>query len=130
MATILVEIAAGELVDKMTILEIKMDRIKDEAKLVNIGAELETLQAARAQAIPESEELGRLSAELRRVNEALWRIEDDIRDRERAKDFGPTFIELARAVYLTNDRRSDLKRQINAVVGSRLVEEKSYARYS
>jgi hypothetical protein len=130
MATILVEVAAGELVDKMTILEIKMDRIKDEAKLVNIRAELATLRAARAQAIVESEELSRLSAELRRVNEALWRIEDDIRDHERAKNFGPTFVELARAVYLTNDRRSDLKRQINELVGSRLVEEKSYARYS
>jgi hypothetical protein len=130
MATIHVEISAGELIDKITILEIKRDRIKDEAKLVNIRAELETLQAARAQAIHESEELSRVSADLRSVNEALWRIEDDIRDHERAKNFGPTFIELARAVYLTNDRRSDLKRQINALVGSRLVEEKSYARYS
>src|SRR5215475_11914813 len=122
MATIHVEISAGELIDKITILEIKLDRIKDEAKLVNIRAELETLQAARAQAIDESEELSRLSADLRSVNEALWRTEDDIRDHERAKNFGPTFIELARAVYLTNDRRSDLKREINALVGSRLVE--------
>ena len=130
MATILVEIAAGELIDKMTILEIKMDRIKDEGKLRNIGAELETLRAARAQAVPESKELDRLSGELKKVNEDLWRIEDEIREHERAKDFGPTFVELARAVYLTNDRRADLKRKINELVGSRLVEEKSYARYS
>jgi hypothetical protein len=130
MATILVEIAAGELIDKMTILEIKMERIKDEAKLRNIRAELETLQAARAQAVAGSEELDRLSGELKKVNEDLWRIEDDIREHERAKNFGPTFIDLARAVYLTNDRRADLKRAINEMVGSRLVEEKSYARYS
>src|SRR5437870_5272875 len=130
MATILVEIAAGELVDKMTILAIKMERIKDEAKVRNVRAELETLQAARAQSVPGSEQLDRLTGDLKKVNEDLWRIEDEIRERERAKDFGPAFIELARAVYLTNDRRADLKREINELVGSRLVEEKSYARYS
>src|SRR5262249_54987524 len=97
MATILVEIAAGELFGKITILEIKTERIKDEAKLRNIHAELETLQAARAHAMPKSEELNRLGEELKKINETLWRIEDDIREHERVKNFGPTFVELARA---------------------------------
>jgi hypothetical protein len=130
MAAILVEIPASELIDKITILQIKIERIKDEAKLRNIRAELETLEAAAGQALARAPELDRLSAELKKINEDLWRIEDDIRDHERAKNFGPTFVELARAVYLTNDRRADVKRQINHLVGSRLVEEKSYARYT
>ncbi|HWY85280.1 MAG TPA: DUF6165 family protein [Gemmataceae bacterium] len=130
MAAILVEIAAGELIDKITILEIKKERIVDETKLKNIHAELETLQAARAQGLPASPELDRLTALLKEVNMALWRIEDEIREQERAKDFGPVFIELARAVYLKNDRRAELKRSINELAGSRLVEEKSYARYA
>jgi hypothetical protein len=130
MAAILVEIAAGELIDKITILEIKKERIVDETKLKNIHAELETLQAARAQGLPASPELDRLAALLKEVNMALWRIEDEIREQERAKDFGPVFIELARAVYLKNDRRAELKRSINELAGSRLVEEKSYARYA
>jgi hypothetical protein len=129
MATVYVEIAAGELVDKITILEIKQERIADEAKLHNIRAELETLRIARA-TLPVSQELDRLTGELKNVNEALWRIEDDIRGHERVKDFGPAFIELARAVYLTNDRRAELKRRINEQAGSRLVEEKSYAAYA
>ena len=130
MAAILVEIPAGELIDKITILEIKKERIVDETKLRNIHAELETLQAARAQGLPASEELDRLTGLLKEVNLALWRIEDEIREQERVKDFGPVFIELARAVYLTNDRRAELKRSINELAGSRLVEEKSYARYA
>jgi len=127
---IFVEIAAGELIDKITILEIKMERITAKDKLRNIRAELETLQLAHSQGLPASEELSRLSGELKAVNEALWDIEDKIRNQERAKDFGPVFIELARAVYFQNDRRAELKRAINELVGSRLVEEKSYARYS
>lgn len=130
MAAILVEIPAGELIDKITILQIKSERIKDAAKLRNIHAELQTLEAAAGQALAPSPELDGLSADLKKINEDLWRIEDDIRDHERTRDFGPSFIELARAVYLTNDRRTDVKRQINQLVGSRLVEEKSYARYT
>ncbi len=127
--TVSVDVAPGELIDKITILEIKLERIDDEAKLVNIRTEFETLTRARDAAIPPSEDLSRLSADLKRINETLWEVEDDIRDCERAKDFGDTFIKLARDVYFTNDRRSQVKRQINELLGSRLIEEKSYAAY-
>jgi post-segregation antitoxin (ccd killing protein) len=127
---ILVEVAPGELIDRMTILVIKTERIADAAKLANVRIELETLQRARDAGVPASDELDRLTAELKAVNENLWEIEDDIRDCERVQDFGPRFIELARAVYVTNDQRAALKRQINDLLGSRIVEEKSYASYS
>ena len=127
---ILVEVAPGELIDRMTILVIKTERIADAAKLANVRIELETLQRARDAGVPASDELDRLTAELKAVNENLWEIEDDIRDCERVQDFGPRFIELARAVYVTNDQRAALKRQINVLLGSRIVEEKSYASYS
>ncbi|MBT6157491.1 MAG: hypothetical protein HOL01_12180 [Planctomycetaceae bacterium] len=130
MSPILVEIAPGELIDRMTILEIKSERITDAAKLANVRIELETLQRARDADVPASDQLDRLTAELKAVNEALWEIEDDIRDCERAQDFGPRFIELARSVYVTNDQRAALKREINDLLGSRIVEEKSYASYS
>ena len=129
MAAILVEIPAGELIDKITILEIKIARIVDESKLRNVRAELEMLRTARAQALPASAQLEQLTDQLKKINESLWSIEDRIRDHERAGDFGPGFIDLARAVYKTNDHRAELKRQINELTGSRLVEEKSYARY-
>ncbi|MBM3566073.1 MAG: hypothetical protein FJX42_08175 [Alphaproteobacteria bacterium] len=128
-ATVTVEIAPGELIDKITILDIKLARIKDPAKLANVRAEWETLTRARDKALPTSAELDRATAELRRANETLWDVEDDIRDCERNKDFGPRFIELARAVYVTNDERARVKRRINEMLGSRLVEEKSYAAY-
>lgn len=127
--TITVEIAPGELIDKITILEIKSDRIVDADKLANVRIELETLEACRDSAVPTSEDLERLTANLRKVNEALWEIEDDIRDCERDGDFGEKFVELARAVYKTNDERAELKREINVLLGSRLVEEKSYQPY-
>ena len=127
--TVTIEIAPGELIDKITILEIKSERIPDADKLENVRVELETLAAARDAALPASDELDRLTAELKRVNEALWVIEDDIRDCERTGDFGERFVELARSVYRTNDVRADLKRQINLALGSRLVEEKSYQPY-
>jgi len=127
--TILVEIAPGELLDKITILEIKRERLAQPDKRRNVEAELATLEAARARALPASEALGRLTAELKAVNEALWQIEDAIRLCERAGDFGPRFIELARSVYHQNDRRAALKRQINELLGSRLIEEKSYQPY-
>lgn len=124
--TAIIEVAAGELIDKITILEIKTERIADAAKLANVRAELETLNASRDAALATSPELDRLTAELKSVNRRLWVIEDDIRDCERAGDFGPRFIQLARSVYRTNDVRADLKRRINLLLGSRLVEEKSY----
>ena len=127
--TISVEIAPGELIDKITILQIKAERIDDPAKLANVKIELETLEACRDANVPGSLELDTLTAELRRINEALWVIEDDIRDCERDGDFGETFIGLARAVYKTNDQRAARKRDINVLLGSRLVEEKSYKPY-
>ncbi len=126
---ILVEVAPGELIDKITILQIKTERIDDADKVKNVRIELEVLETARDNVIPSSEELDRLTAELKTVNEALWEIEDDIRDCERDKDFGPKFIELARSVYRTNDRRAAAKREINELLGSKIVEEKSYADY-
>ncbi|MEK9726065.1 MAG: DUF6165 family protein [Rhodospirillaceae bacterium] len=128
-STVTVEIAPGELIDKITILEIKMERIADAAKLKNVRAELDVLAASRDAHLPDSAELDDLSAELKRINETLWVIEDDIRDCERGGDFGETFVELARAVYRTNDRRAEVKRRINDLLGSHLVEEKSYAAY-
>ncbi len=127
--TVSVNVAPGELIDKITILEIKLERIEDEAKLANVRIEYETLSKARDAAIAQSAELDRLSVELKSINEALWEIEDDIRDCERAKDFGDGFVKLARAVYVTNDKRMAVKRQINDLLGSHLVEEKSYAAY-
>lgn len=128
-AEILVPVAPGELIDKITILEIKTERIADASKLANVRRELDALEAVRRRAVPASAALAALTAALREVNEALWQIEDDIRDCERDADFGPRFVELARAVYRTNDRRADLKREINLALGSALVEEKSYKPY-
>ena len=124
-----VEIAFGELIDKITILEIKLERIGNAEKLANVQTEWQTLIEARDQAINASDELTRLSNGLKVVNETLWVIEDDIRDCERNSDFGKKFIELARAVYRTNDERARIKHQINELLGSRLVEEKSYSAY-
>ena len=123
---LLVEVSVGEVIDKITILELKLQRIADVAKRANVRAELDTLNAAVA-ALPATAELAQLRAELFDVNAALWVIEDDIRLCETAGDFGPRFIELARAVYVTNDRRASIKKQINVAAGSRLIEEKSYA---
>lgn len=127
--SISVEVSAGELIDKITILEIKRERIADAAKLANVEAELETLVRARDAAIRPTAELSRLARHLKDINERLWAIEDDIRDKERARTFDAAFIELARAVYRTNDERAQVKRAINQALGSRLVEEKSYAAY-
>ena len=129
MTAVKVEISPGELIDRITILEIKAARINDEAKRANIGVELEELTAARQAAVPASARLAALTGELKEVNEALWDIEDEIRALEAARDFGPAFIELARAVYKTNDRRSAIKRKINELLGSRLIDEKSYTPY-
>lgn len=124
-----VEVAPGELIDKITILQIKSERIVDADKLKNVRAELQVLEAARDGAMAATPELAALTAQLKQVNEALWETEDGIRDCERSRDFGPMFVELARSVYRTNDRRSALKRQINELLGSKLIEEKSYAAY-
>ena len=129
MSGVSVTVSVGELIDKITILEIKAARLGDPAQLSNVTSELKSLVADRDAALPPSAELTELSLLLKRINERLWCIEDDIRDRERAKDFGPRFIELARSVYVCNDERAALKRRINELLGSRIVEEKSYAPY-
>jgi hypothetical protein len=127
----MIEIAVGpgELIDKITILEIKAVRIADPGKLANVRTELDLLAATRDRALSPSAELARLTVDLRRINEALWDIEDEIRGCERARDFGPRFVELARAVYRRNDDRAAVKRQINELFASTIVEEKSYAAY-
>jgi tetratricopeptide (TPR) repeat protein len=124
--SIRIEVAAGELIDKITILEIKRERITDPAKIRNVVAELEVLTPARDRAIKPTPALAELTAKLKATNAVLWDIEDAIRAREQAQDFGSRFIELARSVYRENDRRSALKRQINELLGSKLMEEKSY----
>lgn len=128
-STITVETAPGELIDKITILEIKAERISDVDKVRNVQIELQTLAAARDQAIAATPELQHLTDQLKTANEQLWDIEDDIRDCEREKDFGDKFIQLARSVYRSNDRRAALKREINELLGSHLIEEKSYSDY-
>jgi tetratricopeptide (TPR) repeat protein len=124
--TALVPVSFGELVDKITILEIKSERIGDTSKLVNVRVELEMLATALARFRVLPPRAGELKAELRRINEALWEIEDQIRDCERNNDFGAKFVGLARSVYMTNDRRSAVKRQLNQLAGAAIVEEKSY----
>ena len=124
---ILVPTAPGELIDKLTILRLKEERIADPAKVANVQVEKEALMKTADAHVPSSAELKALWEELYQINADLWVIEDDIRDCEKAKDFGETFIRLARAVYITNDRRADVKKKINLLLGSALIEEKSYA---
>ena len=125
-----VEVSVGELLDKLTILEIKQDRIKNEAKLKNIRKELAVLGAVKEKVIGRENAIDDLFQNLKSVNERLWDIEDQIRECERRKDFGPQFVHLARSVYLENDQRSHLKSQLNEILGSNLREEKSYSEYS
>lgn len=126
MQEILVPTSPGELIDKITILRIKADKITDAAKLVNVRHELAVLSGLADKTIPQSAELTALWDELQQINAALWRIEDDIRDHDSAGDFGASFVALARAVYQTNDRRAAVKKRINLHLGSAIVEEKSY----
>ena len=122
-------ISVGELIDKLTILEIKLAEIADAAKLDNVRREYATLVAATPPPLIARDDVAALRARLRGVNAELWRVEDEIRAKERVRAFDGEFIALARAVYVTNDVRSALKREINRVCGSALVEEKSYASY-
>ena len=124
-----VEISIGEFFDKVTILEIKRERIQDTDKLKNISNELDALNALLEQLPFSREQVTDEVGELKEINEKLWVIEDDIRDKEAAKSFDQEFIELARSVYITNDRRSDVKRDINIKLGSSFIEEKSYEQY-
>jgi len=124
-----VSVSAGECLDKITILEIKATQIKDAAKLININHELKVLRDSCVATLPEEVDIRAEMAELKSINETLWQIEDDIRDKEFAGEFDQRFIELARSVYFTNDKRAAIKRLLNEKLGSELVEEKSYADY-
>jgi hypothetical protein len=126
---VMVPVSWGEVIDKITILEIKSRRLADEAKLTNVRRELDLLRTVRDREFRGHTRLAELASALEHINERLWIIEDDIRDCERKKDFGSHFVELARSVYVSNDERAALKREINELLGSALTEEKSYATY-
>src|SRR5262249_45147590 len=126
----LIEVAPGDLPNKLPTPKIKSERIPASAKLANVCAELAAVETARRDAVPPSPRLDELTAQLKAVNEQLWDIEDAIRLCERDHDFGPRFTELARSVYRTNDRRSALKRAINDLLGARFVEEKAHPAYA
>ena len=121
-----IEVSNGEAVDKLTILEIKLEKIKDEGKLMNLRKEFKTLNDEVEKIISKKD---MLYIRLMKINRELWDVEDRIRILEKNKDFGQNFIELARAVYMQNDERAKIKRAINEKTGSDLVEEKSYEDY-
>jgi len=121
-----IEVSNGEIIDKLTIIQIKLERIKDKVKIVNLQKEYNVLFKASTSIIATSDPLYK---SLYEVNCELWDIEDHIRDLERNKEFGNDFISTARAVYIKNDKRSELKREINIKTASGLTEEKSYKKY-
>jgi hypothetical protein len=123
-----VEISNGELLDKLTILRIKQEKIKEEEKLININNEILELEPLYLK-ILEKRDVSGLFLSLLEVNTEIWAIEDSIRENERNKDFGGSFISLARSVYFQNDKRASIKKQINLETGSFLIEEKSYSDY-
>lgn len=126
-----IPVSYGELLDKLTILRIKTERITDADKLVNVRHELAELEACWQQAAAKLDAgVDEQITELKSINEKLWDIEDAIRDREKARLYDEEFIRLARSVYITNDRRAEVKKRINMKLGSDLVEEKSYSDYS
>jgi len=129
MKDIQVPISTGELLDKITILRIKAARMSDPSKVANVKHELALLEKTWSESGAAAVNLGNEEANLTHVNEKLWVIEDEIRDEERAKRFTERFIELARAVYFTNDERAAIKKRINTLSGSTIVEEKSYKQY-
>lgn len=130
MNEIQIPISPGELLDKITILQIKAERISDPVKVANVKTELEMLTRVWDEAVEADAEITELADELKSINESLWEIEDDIRDEERNKRFGDRFIELARAVYVTNDERANAKKKVNLHLNSTIVEEKSYQDYN
>ena len=129
MNEIQIPISPGELLDKITILQIKSERITDATKVANVRTELGMLERVWSDTVEDDEQIRALSGELKSINEALWEIEDDIRGEERNKRFGERFIELARAVYVTNDERANAKKKVNLHLNSSIVEEKSYQDY-
>jgi hypothetical protein len=129
MNEIKVPVSPGELLDKISILRIKSRRMADPKKLANVGVELDALEAVWASSVYAAIDVEGDVQALLAVNERLWSIEDDIRDKERANVFDAEFIRLARAVYLENDERAAIKRRLNLKLGSELIEEKSYTSY-
>lgn len=127
--SILTELSYGEFLDKLSILDIKSERIIDEEKLANIRKEKTILKGIWEKSDKASVDISSEYEALKKVNEKLWEIEDDIRDKERKKEFDQDFIDLARSVYITNDERARIKKDINMKLGSGLVEEKSYSEY-
>ena len=127
---LVVPVSWGELLDKISILQIKSERMEDGRKKENVGHELALLEEVRDRQLPAGVELAELLAGLRQANEQLWEIEDRIRVCEKNQQFDQVFIELARSVYTTNDRRAALKYRINILLGSAIVEEKAYAPYA
>ncbi|KIP86446.1 hypothetical protein SN15_07120 [Stenotrophomonas maltophilia] len=128
-AEILVPVAFGELLDKISILQIKSERISDEAKLANVRTELSALEKTWMAHPAGGKDVAQLRADLKAINEELWDIEDNIRLQDKAGDFGDAFVALARSVYLRNDERARIKKAINLALGSTYVEEKSYKDY-
>ncbi|KFL35558.1 DUF6165 family protein [Arenimonas donghaensis] len=129
MSEIQVPVSFGELLDKIAILQIKSERMSDPAKLANVRAELSALETTWMGHPAAGNDIARLRADLKAVNERLWVIEDDIRIKEKAQAFDDEFIRLARAVYFENDERARIKKEINLALGSAYVEEKSYQDY-
>jgi hypothetical protein len=129
MSLISTPVSFGELIDKITILEIKSEQIRDTAKLANVREELQILDRLWHMDENSRTDISAERAQLKRINQALWDIEDEIRLKEKTQAFDARFIELARAVYVTNDQRAAVKRAINLKLGSKLVEEKSYQDY-
>ena len=123
------EISVGELLDKISILEIKQKNLKDNEKIKIVNKELESLNMTLNKDVTMTEEIQSLYQDLKKINSILWDIEDGKRDCERNKDFGDKFIELARSVYIENDNRSKIKNKINQLSGSNISEVKSYEKY-
>ena len=124
-----IPISWGELLDKITILQIKLENLTSQVSLSNVARELKQLQSIFSKYCPETIKTKQLEVELKRINQQLWDIEDKIRDKERNKSFDAEFIQIARSVYIINDERSRIKRRINETFGSDLTEEKSYSKY-
>ena len=127
--SIKIEVSPGEFIDKLTISDIRRGRVRDPEKRANVEVEHRALRTVYETLLPSLSRISELKAKLQCINEALWDIEEEIRECERRCDFGPKFIELARSVYKTNDRRSAVKSEINSALGSKIVEEKSYKPY-
>lgn len=128
-AIVEVPMAIGELIDKITILEIKSERLNDAAKLASVRSELKILSERRAASLPSDPMIDLLAARLKDANSRIWYLEDTIRDCDRRKDFGTNFVNTAKKIYRTNDERAAIKREINLACGSAIIEVKSYAAY-